>query len=68
MTSGEHSLFSLPRTTSGEHSVLYRLMSGEQMEGAEISRSQEHNEKIEKTRKPSDKTQDGQANGLSCEK
>jgi len=40
-------------------------MSGEQKEGAETTRSQEDNEKIEKTRKPSDETGDGPANGLS---
>jgi len=68
MTSGKHSLFSLPRTTSGEHSLLHRVTSGEKKEGAETSRSGEDNEEIKKTRKPSDKTRDGPANGLSREK
>jgi len=68
MTSGEHSLFFLPRTTSGKHSLLHRVMSGEQKEGAETSRSPENNEKIEKTRKLSDKTRNGPVNGLSREK
>jgi len=64
MTSGEHSLFPLPRTTSGEHSLLHRVTSGEQKEDAETSRSREDNEKMEKTRKLSDETRDGPANGL----
>jgi len=44
------------------------VTSGEQKEGAETSRSQEDNEEIEKTRKPSDETRDGPVNGLSHEK
>jgi len=68
MTSSEHSLFSLPCTTSGEHSLLHRVTSGEQKEGAETSRSGEDNEEIEKTRKPSDETRESPANGLSREK
>jgi len=44
------------------------MTSGEWKEGAETSTSGEDNEEIEKTRKPSDETQDGAANGLSCEK
>jgi len=47
---------------------LHRVTSGEQKEGAETSRSRQDNEKIEKTRKLSDKTRDGPANGLSREK
>jgi len=47
---------------------LHRVTSGEQMEGAETSRSREDNEKIEKTSKPSDETRDGPANGLLREK
>jgi len=47
---------------------LHRVTSGEQKKGAEISRTREDNEKIEKTRKPSDETRDGPANGLSREK
>jgi len=43
-------------------------MNGRQKEGAETSRSREDNEKIEKTRKPSDETRDGPVNGLSREK
>jgi len=44
------------------------VTSGKQKEGAETSRSQEDNEKIEKTRKLSDETWDSPANGLSHEK
>jgi len=54
--------------TSDEHSLLHRVTSGEQKEGAETPRSGEDNEEIEKTRKPSDETRDGPANGLSREK
>jgi len=54
--------------TSGEHSLLHCVTSGEQKEGAETSRSREDHEKIEKTRKPSDETRDSPANGLSHEK
>jgi len=68
MTSGEHSLFSLPRTTSSEHSLLHRVTSGEQKEGAETSRSREDNEKIKKSRKPSYETWDSPGNGLLREK
>jgi len=44
------------------------MTSDEQKEGAETSRSQEDNKKIGKTRKPSDETRNGPANGLSHEK
>ena len=47
---------------------MHRVTSGEQKEDAETSRSQEDNEKMEKTRKLSDETRDGPANGLSREK
>jgi len=54
--------------TSGEHSLLHRVTSGEQKEGAETSRSGEDNKEIEKKRKPSYETRDGPANRLSHEK
>jgi len=44
------------------------MTSDEQNEGTETSRSQEDNDKIGKTRKPSDEKLDGPANGLSREK
>ena len=47
---------------------MHRVTSGEQKEGAETSRSREDNEKIEKSRKPSDETWDSPANGLLREK
>jgi len=44
------------------------MTSGEQKEDAETLGSQEDNEKIEKTRKPSDEIRDSPANRLSHEK
>jgi len=44
------------------------VTSGEQKEGAETSRFQEDNEKIEKTRTLNDETRDGPANRLWREK
>jgi len=44
------------------------MTSDEQKEGTETSRFREDNEKIGETRKPSDETRDGAANGLSHEK